>query len=167
MFKFCRVLTYIIWTICLVTATQHWACATMYKARIEVMVDATETVVFKFASDFSSEVPVNSFSVVGQTNGEYDYQKPAWYLSIPPGSYKRISRIRYGEDVDGFSRSKVQPLIEGRPYLAELNGAGISESIEFELVRCSGKTVIRILPQASRRSSSRRPRPACPTTSVP
>ena len=145
MFDICRLLRCVTLLFLLVVTTQHWASATMYKAQIDVVVDSTETVVFRFSSDTGMEVPINMFSVVGQTNGKYDHQNPVWLLALSPGSYKRISEIRYGQAVDGFPRNDAQQLVEGQRYLASIEGAGISESVEFELVHFSGKIAIRVL----------------------
>jgi hypothetical protein len=145
MLNFYRLLQRLVVALLLVVIVPHWANATMYKARIDVMVDSTETVVFKFASDIGTEVPISMFSVVSEKNGEYNYQKPEWFLAISPGTYKRISEIRYGQAVDGFPENEAKHLVEGKRYLASIEGAGISESIEFELMRCSGKLAVRVL----------------------
>jgi len=134
-----------VWALLLLAMPLHCANATTYKARIDVMMDSSGTVVFRFASNLGLEAAINTFTVVRQVNGKYDYQKPSWFLAMPPGAYKRISEIRYGDAVDGFQIKEAQQLVEGQRYQAFFSGTGISLPIDFELVNCSGKTAIRVL----------------------
>lgn len=119
--------------------------ATMYKGRIDVLVNDADEIVFRLASDSALQVPINVFSVVGVAQEKFDYRNPRWMISMPAGSYKRISELKYGEGVEGFSKNDAKELIAGERYLASMSGAGFSESIEFELVRCAGKLAVRVL----------------------
>jgi len=145
MLIFRKPIRHVVWAMLLLAMPLHDADATTYLARIDVMADSNGAVVFRFRSNLGLEAAVNIFAVVGQVNGKYDYQKPAWLLARPPGSYQRLSEIRYGDVVDGFQIKEARQLVEGQRYRALMSGAGISESIDFELVSCSGKKAIRIL----------------------
>jgi hypothetical protein len=107
------------------------------------MVDDGGVVAFKLGSGLMGpEVTLNTFSVVRQVSGRYDYSNPNWRVSIRPGSYSAIFEIKYGGPVAGFPESEARPLVEGERYQASMHGAGMAGSVEFELVRRSGKLAV-------------------------
>lgn len=121
------------------------AHAAIYKAQIYPVINQKGILEFHFASDIGLKAPIGNFSIYGVSNGEWHYSEPIWEISKKIGSFSDVSEIQYGVALDGFSSIPAGRIEVGSHYLVEISGAGIAESIEFELIHCSGKVLVNVL----------------------
>ena len=124
------------------------ALADTYKAWINISVDASENIAFHFRARGESEVPMNSFSIIEERNGSWDYTAPAWSGERRSGSYQTVKEIVYGIPVSGLNWSQARELVIGRHYMAEMSGAGMAVAVEFVIKISNGKKIIQSLGMA-------------------
>lgn len=115
--------------------------ATTYTASIDVFVNRDGVVTFKLSTPGQAGASISDFGIVEGEGGVWAYTKPVWSLTTTPGNFVDVAEIVYGDGVPGFTSSKAVPLVSGKHYMAELNGAGIATGIEFVVEIVNGKMV--------------------------